>query len=102
MQKISDIMSNINRIIDGKNYKDLTEEDINKLIDYMVDLAQALSDAGTTLSYILSDLATISSILTPEMKEALDKAGRSPGARIRVCGSSRRTARWAMATFSRR
>ncbi|MBD5522461.1 MAG: zinc ribbon-containing protein [Lachnospiraceae bacterium] len=75
MQHISDIMSNINRIIDGKNYKDLTEDDINKLIDYMVDLAQALSDAGTTLSYILSDLATISSILTPEMKEALDKAG---------------------------
>ena len=75
MQHISDIMSNINRIIEGKNYKDLTEEDINKLIDYMVDLAQALSDAGTTLSYILSDLATISSILTPEMKEALDKAG---------------------------
>ncbi|MDE6662326.1 MAG: hypothetical protein K2K46_03185 [Lachnospiraceae bacterium] len=75
MQKVSDIMSNINRILDGKNYKDLTEEDINKLIDYMVDLAQALSDAGTTLSYILSDLATISSILTPEMKEALNKAG---------------------------
>ena len=75
MQHISDIMSNINRILDGKNYKDLTEEDINKLIDYMVELAQALSDAGTTLSYILSDLATISSILTPEMKEALNKAG---------------------------
>ena len=75
MQNISNTMDNINRILDGKNINDLTQEDLSNLLSYMVDLAQELSDAGTTLSYVLADISTIAEIMTPYMEEALEKAG---------------------------
>lgn len=75
MQNISNIMSNINKLMDGKDMDDFTKEDISRLIGYMVELAQELSDAGATLSYILSDLSVIAEIMVPYMEEALNEAG---------------------------
>lgn len=75
MQNISDTMDKINKLMDGKNIDDFTSEDISNLLSYMVELAQELSDAGTTLSYVLSDLSTLAEIMTPYMEEALKNAG---------------------------
>ncbi|MCH5250183.1 MAG: hypothetical protein J1E98_09625 [Lachnospiraceae bacterium] len=75
MQNISDTMDKINKLMDGKNIDDFTSEDISNLLSYMVELAQELSDAGTTLSYVLSDLSTLVEIMTPYIEEALKNAG---------------------------
>lgn len=76
MQSVSDAMSKINRFIDGRTWDEIKDGgDSEVLIGYILDLAQNLSDAGTTLSYILSDLTSISNVMTPYMEEALKQAG---------------------------
>ena len=72
MQNVSDTMSKIDQRISGKTLDDIKNDE--ELIGYILDLAQDLSDAGNTLSYILSDLASISNVMTPYMEEALKQA----------------------------
>lgn len=75
MQNVSDTMSKINRLVNGKTLDDIKNEgNSEELIGYILDLAQDLSDAGSTLSHILSNLASISNVMTPYMEEALKKA----------------------------
>ncbi len=72
MQSVSDTMSKIDQLVSGKTLDDIKNDE--ELIGYILDLAQDLSDAGNTLSYILSDLASISNVMTPYMEEALKQA----------------------------
>jgi len=72
MQNVSDTMSKIDRYANGKTLDDMKND--KELIGYILDLAQDLSDAGNTLSYILSDLASISNVMAPYMEEALKQA----------------------------
>ncbi len=72
MQSVSDTMSIIDQLVSGKTLDDIRNDE--ELIGYILDLAQDLSDAGNTLSYILSDLASISNVMTPYMEEALKQA----------------------------
>lgn len=75
MQNVSDTMSKINQFIDGRTWDEIKDGgDGETLVGYILDLAQDLSDAGTTLSYILSDLASISNVMTPYMEDALKQA----------------------------
>ncbi len=75
MQDVSDTMSKINRLVNGRTWEEIQDGgDGEALIGYILDLAQDLSDAGTTLSCILSDLASISNVMTPYMEEALKQA----------------------------
>jgi len=75
MQNVSDTMDKINRFVNGRTWDEIKDGgDGEILIGYILDLAQELSDAGSTLSYILSDLASISNVMTPYMEEALKKA----------------------------
>lgn len=75
MQNISNIMANINKLMEGKDIKDFTKEDAARLTEYMVELAGALSDAGAALSSVLGDLTTLSDIMPPYIEDALKKAG---------------------------
>lgn len=72
MQNVSDTMSKIDQLVNGKTLDEIKND--KELIGYILDLAQDLSDAGNTLSYILSDLASISNVMTPYMEEALKQA----------------------------
>lgn len=72
MQNVSDTMSKIDQRVNGKTLDEIKND--QELIGYILDLAQDLSDAGNTLSYILSDLASISNVMTPYMEEALKQA----------------------------
>lgn len=72
MQNVSNTMSKINQLVNGKTLGDMKNDE--ELIGYILDLAQDLSDAGNTLSYILSDLASISNVMTPYMEDALKQA----------------------------
>lgn len=75
MQNVSDTMSQINQFIDGRTWDEIKDGgDGEALVGYILDLAQDLSDAGTTLSYILSDLTSIANVMTPYMEEALKQA----------------------------
>lgn len=75
MKNVSDTMSKINELVNGKTLDDIKDEgNSEELIGYILDLAQDLSDAGSTLSYILSNLASISNVMTPYMEEALKQA----------------------------
>ena len=72
MQNVSDTMSKIDQLVSGKTFDDMRNDE--ELIGYILDLAQDLSDAGNTLSYLLSDLASISNVMSPYMEEALKQA----------------------------
>ncbi|MCM1175008.1 MAG: hypothetical protein NC341_08140 [Blautia sp.] len=75
MRSVSDTMSKIDRLVNGKTLDEIRNDgNSEELIGYILDLAQDLSDAGSTLSYILSDLASISNVMTPYMEEALKQA----------------------------
>lgn len=75
MQSVSDTMSQINQFIDGRTWDEIKDGgDGEVLVGYILDLAQDLSDAGTTLSYLLSDLTSISNVMTPYLEEALEQA----------------------------
>lgn len=75
MQNVSDTMSQINQLVNGRTLDEIKDGgDGEVLIGYILDLAQDLSDAGSTLSYILSDLASISNVMTPYMEDALKQA----------------------------
>lgn len=75
MQNVSDTMSKINQFVDGRTWDEIKDGgDGEVLVGYILDLAQDLSDAGTTLSYILSDLASVSNVMTPYLEEALQQA----------------------------
>lgn len=68
MQKVSDSMKKIEQIQNNGGDQDA-------LIEAMLELAGNLSDAGETLSYVMSDLNSIANIMTPYMVEALKDAG---------------------------
>lgn len=68
MQKVSDSMKKIEEIQNNGGNQDA-------LIEAMLDLAGNLSDAGETLSYVMSDLNSIANIMTPYMEKALKEAG---------------------------
>lgn len=68
MQKVSDSMKKIEQIQNNGGDQDA-------LIEAMLELAGNLSDAGETLSYVMSDLNSIANIMTPYMVEALKEAG---------------------------
>lgn len=67
MNKISDSMKKLEEIRESGNQ--------DEVVSAMLELAENLSDAGETLSYIMSDLNTIVNILTPYMEKALKEAG---------------------------
>lgn len=76
MKKVSDTMDKINKLVDGRTIDDIRKAgQEGELIDAMLELAENLSDAGETLSYILSDLNSIMNIMTPYMEKALKEAG---------------------------
>ena len=70
MQSVSDTMSKIDQLVSGKTLDDIKNDE--ELIGYILDLAQDLSDAGNTLSYILSDLASISNVMSPYMDKLVN------------------------------
>ncbi|MDD6627862.1 MAG: hypothetical protein PUF03_06390 [Lachnospiraceae bacterium] len=67
MQQISDDMDTIEEI--------RAAGDESELIDAILDLAESLSEAGETLSYVLSDLNRIANIMSPYVEQALEEAG---------------------------
>ncbi|MGN0278882.1 MAG: hypothetical protein ACI4C4_05980 [Lachnospiraceae bacterium] len=72
MQQISDDVDRINKLVDGKTIEQIRDE--GKLIDAILDLAESLSEAGETLSYVLSDLNRIANIMSPYVEQALEEA----------------------------
>ncbi len=76
MQAVSDSVTKIRELVDGKDIDKLLEEETaEELISAMLELAENLSDAGETLSYIMSDLNSILNTMTPYLEEALKEAG---------------------------
>lgn len=73
MQQISDDVDRINKLVDGKTIEQIRDE--GKLIEAILDLAESLSEAGETLSYVLSDLNRIANIMSPYVEQALEEAG---------------------------
>lgn len=76
MQKVSDSMDKINSIVNGRTIEEIRKAgQEGELITAILELAENLSEAGETLSYIMSDLNSLLNIMTPYMEEALKKAG---------------------------
>lgn len=76
MKKVSDSMDKINKLVDGKTIEDIRKEGKEgELIDAILELAENLSDAGETLSYIMSDLNSIANVMSPYLEKALKDAG---------------------------
>lgn len=73
MQQISDDVDRINKLVDGKTIDQIRDD--GKLIEAILDLAESLSEAGETLSYVLSDLNRIANIMSPYVEQALEEAG---------------------------
>lgn len=76
MQQISDDVDKINKLVNGRTIEEIRRAgDESKLIDAILDLAESLSEAGETLSYVLSDLNRIANIMSPYVEQALEEAG---------------------------
>ncbi len=76
MQQVSDDMDKINKLVDGRTIEQIRADgDEGELIDAILDLAESLSEAGETLSYVLSDLNRIANIMSPYVEQALEEAG---------------------------
>ena len=76
MQQISDDMDKINKLVNGRTIEEIRAAgDESELIDAILDLAESLSEAGETLSYVLSDLNRIANIMSPYVEQALEEAG---------------------------
>lgn len=76
MQQVSDDMDKINKLVDGRTIEQIRAAgDEGELIDAILDLAESLSEAGETLSYVLSDLNRIANIMSPYVEQALEEAG---------------------------
>jgi hypothetical protein len=73
MKVVSANMDKVEDMARGKSINSLNGS--SDFVDAMLDLAVSLSDAGETLSYIMSDLNTIANIMTPYMEQALADAG---------------------------
>ncbi len=73
MQQVSDDMDKINKLVDGRTIEQIRAD--GELIDAILDLAESLSEAGETLSYVLSDLNRIANIMSPYVEQALEEAG---------------------------
>lgn len=67
MKKVSDSMKKLEEARENG-----TQEQV---VSAMLELAENLSAAGETLSYVMSDLNSIANIMTPYMEEALKEAG---------------------------
>ena len=76
MQQISDDMDKINKLVNGRTIEEIRAAgDESELIDAILDLAESLSEAGETISYVLSDLNRIANIMSPYVEQALEEAG---------------------------
>ena len=76
MQQISDDMDKINKLVNGRTIEEIRAAgDESELIDAILDLAESLSEAGETISYVLSDLNRIVNIMSPYVEQALEEAG---------------------------
>ena len=76
MQRVSEDMNRINKLVDGKTIEQIRAEGKEgELIDAILDLAESLSEAGETLSYVISDLNRIANIMSPYVEKALKEAG---------------------------
>lgn len=73
MQQVSDDMEKINKLVDGRSIEEIRQD--AALVDAIMDLAESLSEAGETLSYVLSDLNRIVNIMSPYVEQALEEAG---------------------------
>lgn len=76
MQQVSEDVNKINKLVDGRSIEDIRNAgEEAALIDAILDLAESLSEAGETLSYVLSDLNRIANIMSPYVEQALEEAG---------------------------
>lgn len=79
MTKISDSLQNIRDIMtkeDGstKTMTDLTTEEQEKVLDNVMDLSEALSEAGTNASNVVSQVSVLTSVYGPFIEDAMNNA----------------------------
>ncbi len=67
MRKVSDSMRKLEEVRENGSQ--------DQVVSAMLELAENLSDAGETLSYIMSDLNSIANIMSPYLEKALKEAG---------------------------
>lgn len=67
MRKVSDSMRKLEEVRENGSQDDV--------VSAMLELAENLSDAGETLTYIMSDLNSIANIMAPYLEKALKEAG---------------------------
>lgn len=79
MTKISDSLQNIRDIMtneDGstKTMTDLTTDEQEKVLDNVMDLSEALGDAGTNASTVGSQISVLASVYGPFIEDAMNNA----------------------------
>lgn len=79
MTKISDSLQNIRDIMtneDGstKTMTDLTADEQEKVLDNVMDLSEALGDAGTNASTVGSQISVLASVYGPFIEDAINNA----------------------------